>query len=106
MAEGLVEGRSGSGTYVRERPVPRRVARSDTGRAWGPPRSARSRRTRRRGAPESRSEQAEADGGIAERLAIRAGDRVMRTRVRVPDAGEAVMLATSWSRWPSRAAPR
>ena len=35
MAEGLVEGRSGSGTYVRERPVPRRVARSgyrpDTG---------------------------------------------------------------------------
>ena len=28
MAEGLVEGRSGSGTYVRERPVPRRVARS------------------------------------------------------------------------------
>lgn len=26
MAEGLVEGRSGSGTYVRERPVPRRVA--------------------------------------------------------------------------------
>ena len=28
MAEGLVEGRSGSGTYVRERPVPRRIARS------------------------------------------------------------------------------
>lgn len=28
MAEGLVEGRSGSGTYVRERPVPRRVSRS------------------------------------------------------------------------------
>ena len=25
MAEGLVEGRSGSGTYVRERPVPRSV---------------------------------------------------------------------------------
>ncbi|MGP3954282.1 winged helix-turn-helix domain-containing protein, partial [Streptomyces sp. 7N604] len=28
MAEGLVEGRSGSGTYVRERPVPRRVCRT------------------------------------------------------------------------------
>ena len=28
MAEGLVEGRSGSGTYVRARPVPRRIARS------------------------------------------------------------------------------
>src|SRR5437868_1493463 len=28
IAEGLVEGRSGSGTYVRERPVPRRIARA------------------------------------------------------------------------------
>lgn len=28
MAEGLVEGRSGSGTYVREQPEPRRVARA------------------------------------------------------------------------------
>lgn len=55
MAEGLVEGRSGSGTYVRE-----------------------------------------ASGAVAERLGIKPGDRVMCTRYVFREAGEAVMLSTSW----------
>ncbi|MER5180328.1 GntR family transcriptional regulator [Streptomyces sp. NPDC002896] len=97
MAEGLVEGRSGSGTYVRERPVPRRIARS----GFRPPSGASPFRqeqadTAARGTWESRSEQTEASAAIAERLAVKAGDRVMCTKYVFRDAGEAMMLSTSW----------
>ncbi|GAA2281999.1 GntR family transcriptional regulator [Streptomyces atrovirens] len=97
MAEGLVEGRSGSGTYVRERPVPRRVARS----GFRPERGATPFRQEQadagvRGTWESSSEQAEAPGAVAERLGIEPGDRVMRTKYLFREAGEPVMLSTSW----------
>ncbi|MGW0709061.1 GntR family transcriptional regulator [Streptomyces sp. NPDC002643] len=97
MAEGLVEGRSGSGTYVRERPVPRRVARSGFRPAGGatPFRQEQADATAR-GTWESHSEQVEAGGAIAERLAIQPGDRVMRTKYTFRDAGEVMMLSTSW----------
>lgn len=45
---------------------------------------------------EARSEQAEASGAVAERLGIKPGDRVMCTRYVFREAGEAVMLSTSW----------
>ncbi|MEV5316598.1 GntR family transcriptional regulator [Streptomyces sp. NPDC052687] len=97
MAEGLVEGRSGSGTYVRERPVPRRIARS----GFRPSDTATPFRQEQadasvRGTWESSSEQTEASGVIAERLAIEPGDRVMRTRYVYREAGEPMMLSTSW----------
>lgn len=97
MAEGLVEGRSGSGTFVRERPVPRRIARS----GYRPPGGAtpfkqEQSESAARGTWESRSEQGEAPAEIAERLGIPPGDRVMCTRYVYRDAGEAMMLATSW----------
>ncbi|WP_369225151.1 GntR family transcriptional regulator [Streptomyces sp. R39] len=97
MAEGLVEGRSGSGTYVRERPVPRRVARSGFRPAGGatPFRQEQSDATAR-GTWESSSEQTEAGAAIADRLGIRLGDRVMRTRYLFRDAGDPMMLSTSW----------
>ncbi|MEU6677464.1 GntR family transcriptional regulator [Streptomyces sp. NPDC046925] len=97
MAEGLVEGRSGSGTYVRERPVPRRVARTGF-RASGGSTPFRQEQAAdgARGTWESRSEQAEANGTIAERLGIRTGDRVMCTKYVYRDAGEVMMLSTSW----------
>ncbi|MEV7978873.1 GntR family transcriptional regulator [Streptomyces sp. NPDC086519] len=97
MAEGLVEGRSGSGTYVRERPVPRRVARSGFRPAGGatPFRQEQSDATAR-GTWESSSEQTEAGAAIADRLGIRLGDRVMCTRYLFRDAGEPMMLSTSW----------
>ncbi|GGV44623.1 GntR family transcriptional regulator [Streptomyces longisporoflavus] len=97
MAEGLVEGRSGSGTYVRERPVPRRVARTGY-RASGGSTPFRQEQAEdgARGTWESRSEQAEANSVIAERLGIRTGDRVMCTKYVYRDAGEAMMLSTSW----------
>lgn len=97
MAEGLVEGRSGSGTYVRERPEPRRIARSgyrpETGAT--PFRQEQADATVR-GTWESNSAQAEACAAIAERLSIEPGERVMRTRYVFRDAGEATMLSTSW----------
>ncbi|MEZ3177636.1 GntR family transcriptional regulator [Streptomyces pimonensis] len=97
MAEGLVEGRSGSGTYVRERPVPRRVARS----GFRPERGATPFRQEQadadvRGTWESSSERTEACGPVAERLGIEPGDRVMRTRYLFREAGEPMMLSTSW----------
>jgi DNA-binding GntR family transcriptional regulator len=97
MAEGLVEGRSGSGTYVRERPVPRSIARS----GFRPPGGATPFRQEQtdaavRGTWESRSEQTEASGAVAERLALRPGDRVMCTRYVFREAGETMMLSTSW----------
>ncbi|MFJ3333969.1 GntR family transcriptional regulator [Streptomyces sp. NPDC086766] len=97
MAEGLVEGRSGSGTYVRERPVPRRVARSGFRPAGGAtPFRQEQTDVEARGTWESRSEQTDASGAIAERLGIKPGDRVMRTKYVFRDAGEAMMLSTSW----------
>ncbi|MET7296936.1 GntR family transcriptional regulator [Streptomyces griseoloalbus] len=97
MAEGLVEGRSGSGTYVRERPVPRRVARS----GFRPERGATPFRQEQadagvRGTWESHSEQSDACAAIAERLGIEPGDRVMRTKYLFREAGEPMMLSTSW----------
>ncbi|OIJ63839.1 GntR family transcriptional regulator [Streptomyces mangrovisoli] len=97
MAEGLVEGRSGSGTYVRERPVPRRIARS----GYRPDGGATPFRQEQadaaaRGTWESRSEQREAGSAVAERLGIGVGDRVMCTRYVFREAGEAMMLSTSW----------
>ncbi|MFF5564467.1 GntR family transcriptional regulator [Streptomyces sp. NPDC012623] len=97
MAEGLVEGRSGSGTYVRERPVPRRIARS----GYRPPSGSSPFRQEQteagaRGTWESRSQQEEASAEIADRLGIEEGERVMRTRYVFRDGGEPMMLSTSW----------
>ncbi|MEV8534542.1 GntR family transcriptional regulator [Streptomyces sp. NPDC051211] len=97
MAEGLVEGRSGSGTYVREQPVPRRVSRSGyRSSAGSTPFRQEQAEAGARGTWDSSSEQTGAPAEIAERLGIAAGDRVMRTRYVFRDAGEAMMLSTSW----------
>ncbi|MFG2294810.1 GntR family transcriptional regulator [Streptomyces sp. NPDC048603] len=97
MAEGLVEGRSGSGTYVREQPVPRRVHRSAY-RSAGSSTPFRQEQAEAgaRGTWDSSSERVEAPEEIAERLGIAPGDRVMRTRYVFRDAGEPMMLSTSW----------
>jgi DNA-binding GntR family transcriptional regulator len=97
MAEGLVEGRSGSGTYVRERPVPRRVARSGYRPVTGSnPFRQEQADEDARGTWESRSEQEDASQVIAARLGIGTGDRVMRTRYVFRADGEPMMLSTSW----------
>ncbi|SEN54407.1 GntR family transcriptional regulator [Actinacidiphila rubida] len=97
MAEGFVEGRSGSGTYVRERPRPRRIVRSGY-RPSGPPTTYRQEQADEgsKGSWESRSVQDIAGPDIAERLAIVPGERVMRTQYVFRTEGEPSMLTTSW----------
>lgn len=97
MAEGLVEGRSGSGTYVREVPLPRRIARTGY-RSIGECTPFRQEQSDERvqGSWESQSEQEDASPGIAERLAIEPGERVMRTRYVFRVEGDPAMLSTSW----------
>lgn len=97
MAEGLVEGRSGSGTYVREQPVPRRVSRGGyRGSVPSTPFRQEQSEAGARGTWESSSEQEQATSSIAKRLGIQEGERVMRTRYVFRDAGEPMMLSTSW----------
>ncbi len=97
MAEGLVEGRSGSGTYVREQPVPRRIARAGY-RSGGVCTPFRQEQTddRVRGTWESNSGQEAASSSIAARLRIPSGAKVMRTRYLFRAEGEPSMLSTSW----------
>ncbi|MEO3750276.1 GntR family transcriptional regulator [Streptomyces sp. B6B3] len=97
MAEGLVEGRSGSGTYVRERPEPRRICRSGY-RTLGESSPFRQEQTdeRVRGTWEAHSERAEAGEAIARRLHIEPGDPVMCTRYAFRSGGEIAMLSTSY----------
>ncbi|MGX1091473.1 DNA-binding GntR family transcriptional regulator [Streptomyces albogriseolus] len=49
-----------------------------------------------RGTWESSSEQTGASASIAQRLGIDPGDRVMRTKYLFREAGEPMMLSTSW----------
>ncbi|WP_037912835.1 GntR family transcriptional regulator [Actinacidiphila yeochonensis] len=97
MAEGYVEGRSGSGTYVRERPVRRRVVRS----GFRPSGAAGTFRQEQadedvKGTWESHSVQEPASPEVARRLAVEPGDRVMRTSYVFRADGEPAMLSTSW----------
>ncbi|MEV5505850.1 GntR family transcriptional regulator [Streptomyces orinoci] len=97
MAEGLVEGRSGSGTYVRPRPERRAVVRTGY-RSAGESSPFRQEQAdvKVKGAWEARSEQRVADEAVAERLRIEVGARVMRTEYLYRVAGEPAMLSTSW----------
>ncbi|MEU3708972.1 GntR family transcriptional regulator [Streptomyces catenulae] len=97
MAEGLVEGRSGSGTYVRERPAHRRIARAGhhTGPSCTPFRQEQTDE-RVTGSWESSSRQEEAGGAVAGRLRVEPGARVMRTRYVFRAESEPVMVSTSW----------
>jgi DNA-binding GntR family transcriptional regulator len=97
MAEGLVEGRSGSGTYVREQPVPRCVSRSGF-RSLGDSSPFRQEQADEdvKGTWQSYSEQEEAGPLVAERLRVEPGARVMRTRYLFRVEGDPVMLSTSW----------
>jgi DNA-binding GntR family transcriptional regulator len=97
MAEGFVEGRSGSGTYVRERPRPRRIVRSGY-RPAGPSTPFRQEQADEgsKGSWESRSVQDTATLDVAERLRIEPGERVMRTHYVFRTEGEPALLSTSW----------
>lgn len=98
VAEGLVEARPGSGTYVRAKPELKRLTRSWYREARdGSPFRADMAAQGRTGTWRSSSEKTTAPPAVAERLAIPEGAAVMRTRYTfLADDGLPVMLSTSW----------
>lgn len=97
-AEGLVEGRSGSGVYVREI---RRLVRESHGRNLRRPGPtspfARDAQAGGQAATwEHDTAEEQAAEAVAVRLAIEPGDPVMRTTYRYLADGHPVQLATSW----------
>ncbi|WP_027346154.1 GntR family transcriptional regulator [Hamadaea tsunoensis] len=97
--EGLIEGRSGSGVYVRDA---RRLVRRSNGRQQRTESGSASPFARdaaaggQQGGWESDSAEEAATEEVAARLAIEPGDPVMRTRYRYLADGHPVQLATSW----------
>jgi DNA-binding GntR family transcriptional regulator len=98
IAEGLVEGRPGSGAYVRERPTLKRMSRTHYRRqsGGGSPFAEEQREAGREPSWTCSSETITAPPAIAERLAIEPGDPVMRTSYVFKADGRPVMLSTSW----------
>jgi GntR family transcriptional regulator len=97
--EGLVEGRRGSGVYVRTVRRLTREAHGPTLRAEtrsGSPFARDAARAGRQGGWEHRSAHDVADERIAARLAIEPGAAVMRTAYRFVADGEPIQLSTSW----------
>ncbi|MFJ3646247.1 GntR family transcriptional regulator [Streptomyces murinus] len=92
IAEGLLEGRAGSGTYVRA-PVPRHILRR-TPAASDQPGIAPSGFTGTWEADSTAKVPAPSD--IADRLNIRTGDPCVRTFYEFLADRQPVMLATSW----------
>lgn len=96
-AEGFVEGRPGSGTYVRERAAPRRLRRGDfLERAGGPAFAADLAGQGRTATWRSSSETTTAAPAIAVRLGIEPGASVVRTDYVYLDDDEPAMLTASW----------
>jgi DNA-binding GntR family transcriptional regulator len=97
VTEGFVETRSGSGSYVRQRPDVRRLTRG-----WyreprrGSPFQADMAAQGREARWESHSERSDPPPAIAERLNLGPGERTMRTVYRFLADDEPVMLSTSW----------
>jgi DNA-binding GntR family transcriptional regulator len=96
-AEGFAETRSGSGSYVRQRPEMQRLTRSwYTTRRGGSPFRAEMGAAGRAGSWECSSERAGMTPAVAERLGAEPGEPAMRTRYTFTADGEPVMLSVSW----------
>ncbi|MDJ0344333.1 GntR family transcriptional regulator [Streptomyces sp. H10-C2] len=98
IIEGLLEGRAGSGTYVRRPRERLRMVRSrHRERRGGSPFRADMKEQGRTGSWESRSTaRAPAPANIAERLAIAPGDLTVHTRYEFLGDGQPVQLSQSW----------
>jgi DNA-binding GntR family transcriptional regulator len=97
VAEGFVEARSGSGSYVRQRPERRRLTRSwYTTRSGGSPFRADMAQGGIVGTWESSTERVPMTPAIAARLGAEPGDAAMRTVYTYLADGTPVMLSVSW----------
>ncbi|MEV7143631.1 GntR family transcriptional regulator [Streptomyces tauricus] len=98
IVEGLLEGRAGSGTYVRKPRERMRMVRSrHRENRNGSPFRADMREHGRAGTWEAHSQaRVAAPEAIAERLAIEPGDLCVTTRYEFLADGQPVQLSTSW----------
>ncbi|MFF3871362.1 GntR family transcriptional regulator [Streptomyces sp. NPDC001978] len=98
IIEGLLEGRAGSGTYVRKPRERMRMVRSrHRERRGGSPFHADMKERGKVGTWESHSQaRVPAPETIAERLAINPGDPCVTTRYEFLADGQPVQLSTSW----------
>jgi GntR family transcriptional regulator len=98
IVEGLLEGRAGSGTYVRKPRERMRMVRSrHRERRGGSPFRADMKERGRHGTWESHSQaRVPAPEAIAERLAIHPGDPCVTTRYEFLADGQPVQLSQSW----------
>lgn len=96
-AEGFVESKSGSGSYVRKRPERQRLTRSwYTQRLGGSPFRAHMAASGIPGTWESSTERIPMTPAIAARLAAEPGDLAMRTIYTFLGDGKPVILSVSW----------
>ena len=96
-AEGFAETRSGSGSYVRQRPEMQRLTRAwYTTRRGGSPFRAEMGASGRAGSWECSSERAQMTPAVAARLEAGPGEPAMRTRYTFTADGQPVMLSVSW----------
>lgn len=95
LSEGLVEGRAGSGTYVRDPGALMRLTRSRPPGGRGPVSTADVLEGARV-AWSHASERAYATAALASRLGVAVGDPVQQTRYRCTVDGIPVQLLTSW----------
>ncbi|MFF3392726.1 GntR family transcriptional regulator [Streptomyces sp. NPDC002669] len=98
IVAGLLEGRAGSGTYVRTPRERLRMVRSrHLGRRGGPPCLTGMKERGRAGAWDAHSQvRVPAPGTIAERLAIGPGDLCVHTHYEFLADGQPVQLSESW----------
>ena len=97
VAEGFVEARSGSGSYVRQRPERQRLTRSwYTSRRGGSPFRADMAAAGIPGTWESSTERVPMTPVIAARLGAELGDLAMRTIYTFLGDGKPIMLSMSW----------
>lgn len=97
VAEGFAETRSGSGSYVRQRPEMQRLTRAwYTTRRGGSPFRAEMGAAGRAGSWECSSERTAMTPAVADRLGAEPGDTAMRTRYTFTADGAPVMLSVSW----------
>jgi DNA-binding GntR family transcriptional regulator len=97
IAEGFVEARSGSGSYVRQRPERQRLTRSwYTSRRGGSPFKADMATAGIPGTWESSTERVPMTPAIADRLGAEPGETAIRTIYTFFGAGEPVTLSVSW----------
>ena len=95
--EGLVEGRQGSGVYVRAvRRMTRMAHGAQARRVGGSLFEADARRAGHTGTWRHRSERTTADVVVARRLGIPTGDPVMRTEYVFLADDQPIQLSTSW----------